>query len=405
MTSLLFFSSSAIFLLISVIYFVPRTMALFNVTQGGFFNGKPKFFYWLFVFVFAFLGLFCQWLDPQSKTIFSLIGALLLAFYLSFLYALILVDLLKLIVFLFTKNKKSPIILQFLFPLLGLLLFIIGLFLILSPRLTYYQVEVQKNTSLREDGALRIVQVGDLNLNRNTSVDSVRLMVDKINQLSPDYIVMTGNIIHSDLDSFVKLGFSKALLDLNAHYGKFVVLGENEHRLVTSDETASGNLDLINTYKDAGLTVLQNEIFGDSATGIYFVGMDDTLSTDRIEIQNALPIIERDIAKKGYERDEISIIVLDHRPNDIAINEISGVDLMFSGHTMGGQLFPLDLICKMQYKNSVGIYQNTQTHFTSIVTSGFGFLGPMMRMMTRSEIVVVDIEFVQYLPEIALPDE
>ena len=66
---------------------------------------------------------------------------------------------------------------------------------------------------------------------------------------------------------------------------------------------------------------------------------------------------------------------------------------MISGHTHAGQVFPINLIEKFIYKNNYGIYKNTKQHFTSIVSSGFGFWGPPIRLMTRSEIVVIDVTF------------
>ncbi|MCO6548166.1 MAG: hypothetical protein J6583_10370, partial [Gilliamella sp.] len=68
-----------------------------------------------------------------------------------------------------------------------------------------------------------------------------------------------------------------------------------------------------------------------------------------------------------------------------------GVDLMISGHTHAGQIFPINLIEKLMYKNAYGLYQNEDNNFTSIVSSGYGFWGPPIRLMTRSEIVVIDV--------------
>ena len=88
------------------------------------------------------------------------------------------------------------------------------------------------------------------------------------------------------------------------------------------------------------------------------------------------------------------IILLDHQPRDIKDVAEQQVDLMLSGHTHGGQIFPINILVAMMYKNANGIYHDTDHHFTSIVNSGYGFGGPPIRLMTRSEIVVIDVSFV-----------
>ncbi|MDF7671636.1 hypothetical protein PT276_10605 [Orbaceae bacterium ESL0721] len=43
------------------------------------------------------------------------------------------------------------------------------------------------------------------------------------------------------------------------------------------------------------------------------------------------------------------------------------------------------------YKNPHGIYVDPNHKFTSIVNSGYGLWGPPIRLMTRCEIVVIDL--------------
>lgn len=382
-------------LFVSCIYFVTRSMVLFNLSKKGFFSNTFKCLYWLIIFALAFFGFCSEWIDPQTQTILPMIGSLILAFYLAFLYALIIIDLIKLVRLLFTRSRKQPIVLQFLFPLFGLILFIIGLFCAISPRLTYYHLDMHKSITSQQDDSLRIVQVSDVNINRNTSLDSIEFMVDKINHLDPDYIVFTGNLIDSRIEPFVEQGFSKAIAKLQAYDGKFIVLGDHEFKAEQLRQELGENQEsIVQIYRNAGLTVLQNEILSDSATGIYFIGMNDKSSEDRVEVQKAMQIIERDIAKNKNKRENVPVIILDHGSDDIAINEVSGADLMFSGNVYAGQIFPFNLIAQTQYKNSYGLYSNSETKFRSIVSSSFGWIGPMMRLMRRAEIVVVDVDFV-----------
>ena len=74
---------------------------------------------------------------------------------------------------------------------------------------------------------------------------------------------------------------------------------------------------------------------------------------------------------KDLDPDKFSI-VLDHQPEDYASQADSGVDLVLSGHTHGGQLFPLMTVEKLTGMTPddriYGYEKRDSTNF--IVTSG-----------------------------------
>ena len=85
------------------------------------------------------------------------------------------------------------------------------------------------------------------------------------------------------------------------------------------------------------------------------------------------------------------ILVLDHEPDELSELAAAGADLDLSGHTHDGQLFPANLIVSMVWENSCGYLEKDGMH--SIVTSGVGVFGPNMRVGTKSEICVIDCQF------------
>lgn len=85
------------------------------------------------------------------------------------------------------------------------------------------------------------------------------------------------------------------------------------------------------------------------------------------------------------------VILLEHQPYELSIAQQLGVDLMVSGHTHHGQVFPGNLITKAIYENDWGYVKNGDMH--SIVTSGFGFWGPPIRIGTRSELISIRVQF------------
>ena len=84
-------------------------------------------------------------------------------------------------------------------------------------------------------------------------------------------------------------------------------------------------------------------------------------------------------------------IVLDHQPSDYDAQEAAGVDLVLSGHTHGGQLFPFNY---MGYwtgldDKTYGLEKRTNTNF--IVTSGISDWAIKFKTGCKSEYVVIDV--------------
>ena len=86
------------------------------------------------------------------------------------------------------------------------------------------------------------------------------------------------------------------------------------------------------------------------------------------------------------------MIVLDHQPADYQNQAQSGVDLVLSGHTHGGQLFPFNKIGKLIGANDF-IYGTTKINKTNfIVTSGISDWAIKFKTGTKSEFVIIDIK-------------
>ena len=86
------------------------------------------------------------------------------------------------------------------------------------------------------------------------------------------------------------------------------------------------------------------------------------------------------------------IIVLNHQPTDYDNEAASNVDLVLSGHTHGGQFFPMTL-----FGNSFGgndrAYGHEKRNGTDfIVTSGIADWELKFKTGTKSEYVVINVK-------------
>ena len=288
-----------------------------------------------------------------------------------------------------SKKRLKPQLTTKVVYILGICsLFYYGHEMAMEPSIVNYQVKIDKRAKVNK---LRIVQLSDIHINDMTSSDRIQHMVDKVNQLNADFIVITGDTLDRRLQPFTEKGFDKQFQQFKSKYGTYIIFGNHEY--LNIKEENNHEQDIINAFKHANMKVLKDDVVHLDNVGITFIGRDD-FSSSRYDIKRAsLPDLMM------FSNTNKPIILLDHQPHDLDEPANLGVDLMISGHTHAGQVFPINLIEKLIYKNNYGIYKNTKQHFTSIVSSGFGFWGPPIRLMTRSEIVVIDVTFDKELPE------
>ena len=85
------------------------------------------------------------------------------------------------------------------------------------------------------------------------------------------------------------------------------------------------------------------------------------------------------------------MIDLNHQPNDYSNEKESQVDLVLSGHTHGGQVFPLGQIGKIAkiHDEFYGMHKRDNTTF--IVNSGISNWEVYFKTLTKSEYTVINI--------------
>ena len=93
---------------------------------------------------------------------------------------------------------------------------------------------------------------------------------------------------------------------------------------------------------------------------------------------------------------------MDHQPRDLGEAERAGGDLQFSGHTHGGQIWPVTWVVRFIYENAYGY--SRRGGLQVYVTSGLGLWGVPARIGSRSEIVDVWVEFLPPAAEIPNPE-
>lgn len=214
-----------------------------------------------------------------------------------------------------------------------------------------------------------IMQLSDLHVGRTIKKSFVEKLVKRTNAQHPNIVVITGDLVDHSLDTI-----KADLLPLQKLSAPtYFILGNHEH--------FHNATEIIAYIRSLGITVLLNESLQIEEGDLRFnlVGLTDVLG-ERI---GEYPM---DIEKAYKETDPaLPCIVLAHQPKTILRLEKRACDLMLSGHTHGGQIFPFGLLVMLDqpYLSGLNRHNAKQQIF---VSRGAGYWGPPLRVLAPSEI-------------------
>ncbi len=211
------------------------------------------------------------------------------------------------------------------------------------------------------------------------SVNEFSKYIDDINRLNPDIVVITGDFIDDDTSYNDMIDGTNALGNIKTNYGVYFIYGNHDkgyynHRNYNNDQ-------FVSELKKNNVIVLEDEIKKIN-NKIILLGRRDKEDKNRLNILS----LKEKIDKDNY------FIVLNHQPNDYDNEKKAMVDLVLSGHTHGGQLFPLGPLGIILGANdkTYGIEKRDNTTF--IVSSGISDWKIKFKLGAISEYVVIDIK-------------
>ena len=226
---------------------------------------------------------------------------------------------------------------------------------------------------------LKIAMFADSHL--GTSFDGIGFSehLKRIGEQKPDILLITGDFVD---DGTKKDDLQKACRELGKmelKYGVWYCYGNHDKGYFKTRDFSANELE--KTLKDNGVHVLADEyeLVDDK---FYVAGRLDSSYEKRKNMDDLLD---------GIDTDKY-IIVMDHQPNDYRSEADSPADLVLSGHTHGGQLFPLNRVGDLLGINdrTYGYENRNGTDF--IVTSGISDWEMQFKTGTKSEYVIVNVE-------------
>lgn len=250
------------------------------------------------------------------------------------------------------EKKKSH---KLLFTIMFIVILIGSLFLYskyLGPKgLVVKEYRVKSSILTNNFNGVKIVHFSDLLYKSTTTKDDVINLVNRINELKPDIVVFTGDLVNinekiTDSDNEFLI---KYLSLIDASISKYAIYGDYDYSYSSYEDvmTKSGFIILNNNY---------DEIYYNEENPIYIVGLPTSLKAN-----SNLP----ESFKFYNDENRKYTIVLVHDGRTIKKLDESSyeVDLILGGHSLGGSI-------KIPYYGGVFVDDTSYKYYNDYYSKG-----------------------------------
>ena len=217
-----------------------------------------------------------------------------------------------------TKENKSHIFIY--------ILLIIGLIIIYSRYIATTGIQIKEysviNNKIPESfKGFKVVHFSDLKYGSTTDQKYLKKLVNKINELNPDIIIFTGDLVSSNykLTDNDKKSIIENLNKLDSKIDIYSIRGDND-----INETYNS---IITQTKIIEINNLNKLIYYKGDTPIMLIGLDDSINGNQ----------SLDMAF-NYEENNYYKILIAHEPDTYEKIKDKNIDLFLAGHSLNGQV-------------------------------------------------------------------
>ncbi|MGL4740219.1 MAG: metallophosphoesterase [Sarcina sp.] len=253
-----------------------------------------------------------------------------------------------------------------------ILVFLYGRYNSSKVKIRNYAIKLDKNSDLDK---LDIVLISDLHLGYFNDNKKFARNVERINNLNADIVVISGDLFDQNFAAVQHNEETKRIFNsIKSKYGTYLSFGNHD-----SGPTYNAMKDFvmttnINLLEDKAIN-LDNKFIVAGRRDFSPIGFCGEARNNEWNV--------------GVNKD-LPLIVLEHQPMYKEYD--SSTDIILSGHTHKGQIFPFNLATKLYFENHYG-YLKLENGIHTVVTSGLGTWGPPVRIGSNNEIVKIRVEF------------
>jgi predicted MPP superfamily phosphohydrolase len=229
---------------------------------------------------------------------------------------------------------------------------------------------------------MRIVQISDLHYAEYTEPSYIARTVDRVNALRADMVLLTGDFISM---APVRLVEARSYAPLCAQLLSKLTC-PLRYGVIGNHDWAVDAPYVTECLQAVGIPILDNQFVPLERGGsrIWLAGLADAIG-GRINITRALP--------RHALADREPVILMGHEPDTVDVVALSGVDLMLSGHTHGGQVrlpfLPPFFLPPLGKRYVAGHFTRRRTQL--YVNRGIGAVGLPFRFNCPSEITEITL--------------
>ena len=242
--------------------------------------------------------------------------------------------------------------------------------------------QVSYNIKLKDkelSPGMKIVLVSDLHLGAVNSEKNLERVVQEINKADPDLVCLAGDVFNDNFNAIRDPAKAGDLFkSITSAYGVYACLGNHD---------GGKTFNKMKSFLEQNNIKLLNDDFIIIDEKLVLIGRVDPSPIggfNGLKRKN-ITDVSRSI-NAALTNAALPVVVMDHNPSNMD-QYGNDIDLIISGHTHRGQIFPGGLLTNAMFAVDYGHYQVDPDKPHVIVTSGAGTWGPPMRIGTNSEIV------------------
>ena len=241
---------------------------------------------------------------------------------------------------------------------------------------TNYTVYTEKD--LKKD--LKVLLLADMHYGSNFKEENLDNLMNKLNKINDlDMIILSGDIVEDNTSKKDMNYVFKTLGKLNTKYGIYYVYGNHDRQNYSNNRNYTTE-ELNKSLSDNNIIALKDNVIT-LDNNVTIVGRED-----KSALRKTIDELITDDIKNSY------IIVADHQPTEY--NEVAneGGNLILSGHTHGGQIFPLGHIIDLVKTSDLSYGHVKLNNLDAVVTAGVSGWGYPVRTQHHSEYVIINVK-------------